>query len=321
MGICARRSESWRFASREAAESARLGEIERREAKPEPAVPEPVVAEPTFSEYFKYWMEEHAARRCAPKTLERYQDLGRYLAKHLGDTRINELTTAQIQHAIHRLKDAGGQTTKEFPNGRPLAPKTVRHVGTLLYTALAEAFRMGMLKIPHPMANKRVVLPKLPKRGPPVLDKEKLRALFERARGTRLYPLVVLASATGCRRGELLASNGAIWMNPPAKSTSRSRWNRRRQAFGSRARSQRSRGISRFPSGRSKCCARIGRNRMRTVNSSALATRITNWSSASPMAPTIHPTVLAPVCPNSCAKSGYRASAYIPCVTPTPPAC
>jgi integrase len=38
-----------------------------------------------------------------------------------------------------------------------------------------------------------------------VLDKEKLRALFDRARGTRLYPLVVLASATGCRRGELLA--------------------------------------------------------------------------------------------------------------------
>jgi len=38
-----------------------------------------------------------------------------------------------------------------------------------------------------------------------VLDKEKLRALFDHARGTRLYPLVVLASATGCRRGELLA--------------------------------------------------------------------------------------------------------------------
>ena len=193
------------FASRDAAEGARLAEIERREAKPELVVPEPVVTEPTFSEYFKYWMEEHAARRCAPKTLERYWDIGRYLAKHLGDTRINELTTAQIQHAIHRLQDAGGQITKEFPNGRPLAPKTVRHIGTLLYTALAEADRMGMLKIPHPMVNKRVVLPKLPKRRPPVLDKEKLKALFERARGTRLYPLIVLASATGCRRGELLA--------------------------------------------------------------------------------------------------------------------
>jgi len=187
------------FESGVAADSARTAEIERREAKPA------VVDEPKLADYFKYWTDEHAARRCAPKTLERYKELGQYLMKHLGGTRINELTTAQIQHAIHCLKDAGGQTTKEFPQGRPLAAKTVRHIGTLLYTALAEADRLGILKIPHPMANKRVVLPKLPKRRPPVLDKDKLAVLFDQARGTRLYPLIVLASATGCRRGELLA--------------------------------------------------------------------------------------------------------------------
>jgi len=188
------------FDSSEAADRARTSEIEKREATV--AV---VAEEPTVTEYLAYWLEEHAARRCAPKTLERYRDISRYIVKQLGETRINELTTAQIQHAVHRLKDAGGQITKEFPDGRPLAAKTVRHIGGLLYTALAEADRLGVLKIPHPMANKRVVLPKLPKRRPPVLDKEKLRALFDGARGTRLYPLIVLASATGCRRGELLA--------------------------------------------------------------------------------------------------------------------
>jgi hypothetical protein len=137
-----------------------------RKSKGAKAKPRWLRTEPTFAEYFKYWTDEHAARRCAPKTLERYKELGRYLVKHLGETRINELTTAQIQHAIHRLKDAGGQTTKECPDGKPLAAKTVRHIGTLLYTALAEADRLGILKIPHPMANKRVVLPKLPKRRP-----------------------------------------------------------------------------------------------------------------------------------------------------------
>ena len=95
--------------------------------------------------------------------------------------------------------------TKEHPAGRPLAAKTVRHIGTLLYTSLAEADRLGVLKIPHPMRNKRVRLPKLPKRKPAVVDKEKLKALLDRARSTRLYPFIVLASATGCRRGELLA--------------------------------------------------------------------------------------------------------------------
>jgi integrase len=55
------------------------------------------------------------------------------------------------------------------------------------------------------MANRRVLLPKLAKRKPAVLDEEKLRALFDRARSTRLYAFIVMAAATGCRRGELLA--------------------------------------------------------------------------------------------------------------------
>jgi integrase len=86
-----------------------------------------------------------------------------------------------------------------------LAPKTVRHMGSLLYTVLSDADRLGVLRIPHPMANRRVLLPKLAKPRPPVLDEGKLRTLFERAHDTRLYPFVVLAAATGCRRGELLA--------------------------------------------------------------------------------------------------------------------
>jgi len=90
-------------------------------------------------------------------------------------------------------------------SGAAAVAKTVRHVGTLLYTALAEADRLGFLKIPHPMAIKRVKLPKLQKRKPAVLDPEKLGSLFERARGTRLYPFLVMAADTGCPRGELLA--------------------------------------------------------------------------------------------------------------------
>ena len=187
--------------SQAAAELALQAAVDRRAA----AEAIPAEVDPTFPEYIRYWLTEHAARRCAPKTLERYGELAEYLIRQLGETRLNDLTTAQIQRAVHRLEDCGGRVTTEYPDGRPLAPKTVRHIGTLLYTCLAEADRLGVLKIPHPMANKRVRLPRLVKRDPAVLDKEKLRALFTRARSTRLYPVVVLASATGCRRGELLA--------------------------------------------------------------------------------------------------------------------
>lgn len=160
---------------------------------------------PPFAQFFENWLKEHASRRCAPKTMERYGELGAYLIRELGQVRLNDLTTTQIQTAIHHLQDHGGRRTESEPEGRPLAAKTVRHMGTLLYTVLSDADRLGVLKIPHPMANRRVLLPKLTKRRPPVLDEAKLRTLFDRARDTRLYPVVVLAAATGCRRGELLA--------------------------------------------------------------------------------------------------------------------
>jgi integrase len=160
---------------------------------------------PPFAQFFEHWLKEHASRRCAPKTMERYGELGAYLIRELGETRLNDLTTAQIQNAIHHLHDHGGRRTESEPDGRPLAPKTVRHMGTLLYTVLSDADRLGVLNIPHPMANRRVLLPKLAKRRPAVLDEAKLGTLFDRARNTRLYTFVILAAATGCRRGELLA--------------------------------------------------------------------------------------------------------------------
>jgi hypothetical protein len=189
------------FADRTAAEAELAKEIERRAA----AEQVPAEVDPTFSEYIGYWLDKHASRTLAPKTLERYREFAAYLIRHLGKTPLNELTTAQIQRMVHDLEDHGGMVTEAYPNGRPLAPKTVRHLATMLYTSLAEADRLGILKIQHPMRNKRVKLPKLPKREPAVVDKEKLKLLFDRARTTRLYPFIVLASATGCRRGELLA--------------------------------------------------------------------------------------------------------------------
>src|SRR5277367_5106830 len=41
-------------------------------------------AGPLFAQYFEHWLKEHASRRCAPKTLERYADLGAYLIRELG---------------------------------------------------------------------------------------------------------------------------------------------------------------------------------------------------------------------------------------------
>lgn len=198
------------FSSKAAAESALRAARERIEADKAAAalVSSPATVPtrgPTLGDFFAEWIEHHAVRNCAPKTVERYRELGLYFLRDLGASAVNELRTVDIQSAIHRLSDAGGKKTLEYPDGRPLSAKTVRHIGTLLYTCLSEAERLGVMTIPHPMANKRVKLPRLLKRKPAVIDAEKLSVLFERARETRLFPFVVLAASTGCRRGELLA--------------------------------------------------------------------------------------------------------------------
>lgn len=158
----------------------------------------------TVKEYLAYWNAEHAAVRCSPKTLERYGDLSAYAVRQLGAIRVSELKTADIQEAVNRLRVRGGAVTKEHPDGRPLAVKTVRSIATLLYTCLGDAARLGHIP-QNPMRDKQIRLPKRPKANPKVLDASMLGAVFDAAKGTRLYPFVVMAAFTGCRRGELLA--------------------------------------------------------------------------------------------------------------------
>src|SRR5689334_16491532 len=44
-----------------------------------------------FRDFFTYWIDTHAKRHCAPKTAERYEELGRYAIDHFGDAKVNEL--------------------------------------------------------------------------------------------------------------------------------------------------------------------------------------------------------------------------------------
>jgi integrase len=127
-----------------------------------------------------------------------------YLERDLGSTRLCDLKAAAIQEVVNALQLRGGIPTKEFPKGRPLSVKRTHAIASLLYSCLADAVRLEHLRT-HPMADRRVKLPKRPKRKPAVLDPAMLGQLFDEVRETRLYPLVVTAACSGCRRGELLA--------------------------------------------------------------------------------------------------------------------
>src|SRR5215471_9957157 len=87
---------------------------------------------------------------------------------------------------------------------RLLAAKTVHAIASLLFTCLGDAVRLEHIPA-NPMADRKVKLPKRPKRDPSVMDAGALGAIFQAAEGTRLFPFVVAAACSGCRRGELLA--------------------------------------------------------------------------------------------------------------------
>jgi integrase len=147
----------------------------------------------------------------------------------LGSIPILDLKTGQIQEAVNQLLLRGGAPTKDHPQGRPLAAKTVHSAASLLFTCLGDAARLDHIPI-NPMADRRVKLPKRPKRDPAVMDEAALGIIFQEAQDTRLYPCVVTASCSGCRRGELCA---VTWQDIDFEAAScsfRRAWSRRGQA-------------------------------------------------------------------------------------------
>ncbi len=83
-----------------------------------------------------------------------------------------------------------------------LAPQTVLHFHRLLHEALRQAVMCGDIAV-NPAD--RVTPPKVRRQERKILDKDQTLALIEAARGTHLYMPILLAVATGARRGELLA--------------------------------------------------------------------------------------------------------------------
>ena len=120
---------------------------------------------PTFAGFFERWDKESFSRECAPKTAERYRELGQYAIRLFGDMPLDQLSTMQLSGHLNRLSDSGGRQTKSHPQGRPLAPKTVRHIAFLVQDCLEQAVDWDLIN-KNPM--KKVKKPKVPRRRPKV---------------------------------------------------------------------------------------------------------------------------------------------------------
>jgi integrase len=157
---------------------------------------------PTFAEFFERYHSECVARECSPKTVERTHELAQYASKLFGDAPLDALTAEQLTLAVNGLLDHGGRATKQYPKGRPLAPKTVRHIAFLVQATLEKAVAWDIL-LKNPM--KAVKKPKVPRRRPKVVDRAGFDRLLQETAGLSVFPVIVLGNATGMRRGELAA--------------------------------------------------------------------------------------------------------------------
>ncbi|MCA2962746.1 MAG: site-specific integrase [Acidobacteriaceae bacterium] len=155
----------------------------------------------TLAEYMPHWFEQYAERNLTPATVQRYRDLAAFFLPALGPVRLSELSTLLIEREMHRLRDAGGRAAKTG-KPKPLAPKTVSLIKGVLSVALNSAVRWGMIPL-NPCS--LVVMPKAEKREQQALDHQQTDWLLECGRTSWIYPLLLVATATGARRGELCA--------------------------------------------------------------------------------------------------------------------
>jgi integrase len=163
----------------------------------------------TVGEWIDQWLDAGAPgrrrKKVSQRTLERYGQLLRTHVKPvLGERRLQQLRAPEIDKLYTDLEAEG-----------KIAPRTAHHLHTVFGACLATALRKGMIS-----ANPMMRVEQVPNPEGQILDDEeqdntddigegldeaelaKLIAGFE---PSSLYPVVVLAAATGARRNELLA--------------------------------------------------------------------------------------------------------------------
>jgi integrase len=161
----------------------------------------------TLGEFIDEWLREHAEQHCAPKTVERYRQLAAYALPHLGTVQLADLSPLILERLYGRLLKEGGRRQHRVEAGcksepAPLSAKTVRHVAGVIHSALNCAVRWKLIKLNPADACQ---LPRVERKEAKALDTDATEWFIDAARGNWLYPILVFAAATGCRRGEILA--------------------------------------------------------------------------------------------------------------------
>jgi len=151
----------------------------------------------TVAEYLEDWLEQ-ARTTLRQSTWESYNHSVRtHITPHLGRLRLTKLTPLHVQRWERELLETG----RKDGRGTALSPRTVRYLHSILRRALGQAVRLGLLA--RNVADS-VDPPRSKRREPPAITPSVAETLLAAAQDHRLCLPVLLALATGMRRGEIL---------------------------------------------------------------------------------------------------------------------
>jgi integrase len=150
----------------------------------------PDVTKITLGEYLRNWLD---GKELSARSREQYADIIEKQIAPLVGKELQKLKSLDVKGWLNGLKRR---------DGRNLGSRTVRGALRVLNAALTEAAKLGLIAT-NPAAV--VDAPKLPDDEVEILSEEEIERVLTALKGRRLYPIVVLALATGARRNELLA--------------------------------------------------------------------------------------------------------------------
>jgi len=154
----------------------------------------------TVRDWLAHWLET-IREEVSPKSHERYTEIVKNsLMPALGNLPLAKLAPSHIQDAYSTWATGGRRDGKDGG----LSPRTRRHIHRILRSALARAVEQQVL-VRNPADAFKNRLPKVERRTMTALTAEQSARLLEAIAHTRVYWPVLLALATGMRRGEVLA--------------------------------------------------------------------------------------------------------------------
>lgn len=152
-----------------------------------------------FEELSEEWFEDYAKPNLRSTTYERMLQLRHRVYPAIGHLRIDKITVRQLQAFVNSLAKEGANEK----NGKPLAPKTIRHNLSFISDVFSYAVRMELIS-DNPCS--KVVIPKGKVKEKQIYSQEEMELLLTRLMGepVKYKAFFYLIAYSGFRRSEML---------------------------------------------------------------------------------------------------------------------